>query len=151
MGNKLEYVGIERIKEIFGYIKDEFDKHVSISKWNEVEDKPFESLDAEALKVTDGVMSVNNEYVATTDDLGPIVESIDNLDQTVPNFTPYTEDEIDHLVWDEVVFEPKPDYTEEDIDAMLDSIDFSAIPQIGEMTSERLNEIWNEVFTDGDE
>ena len=56
-----------------------------------------------------------------------IYESIDAVDLASPILTPYTEEELYQLAWEDITVEEKPEYTEEELDAMLDEIDLSGI------------------------
>ena len=56
-----------------------------------------------------------------------IYNSIDAVDLASPILTEYTEDELYHLAWEEIEVKEKEEYTEAELDEMLDSLDLSGI------------------------
>ena len=54
-----------------------------------------------------------------------IYNSIDAVDLASPILTEYTEDELYHLAWEEIEVKEKEEYTEAELDEILDGIDFS--------------------------
>lgn len=148
---------------------------VGASSWEEVSDKPFESLDENTFEVKDGVLAISNievpiatseavgvvkpdDYTTEVDDNGAIKvqsgifatsQEVDEVSSEIPTLVPYTEEELFSIVWEQLSFEEKPEYTTEDLDAILDTIDFSGGgggSGAKEMTIETMNQIWDEVF-----
>lgn len=115
-------------------------------EWSDIKNKPFESIDTETLRVDENVLGVRTDNFASYDDLAEIKVDFDTLDKSVPDYVPYTNEEIYELVWDDVHFEDKPEYTTAELDAILDQIDFSGAN--GEMLEETFLAIWNEVFNE---
>lgn len=56
-----------------------------------------------------------------------IYNSIDAVDLASPILTEYTEDELYHLAWEEIEIKEKEEYTEAELDEMLDDLDLSGI------------------------
>ena len=54
-----------------------------------------------------------------------IYDAIDAVDLASPILTEYTEDELYHLAWEEIEVKEKEEYTEAELDEILDGIDFS--------------------------
>lgn len=54
-----------------------------------------------------------------------IYNAIDAVDLASPILTEYTEDELYHLAWEEIEVKEKEEYTEAELDEILDGIDFS--------------------------
>ena len=84
--------------------------------------KPDES----SMVVTeDGTLSPNFDVVANQDDVEYLKYCIDDMENIVPTFVDYEEDELYEMIWEKLEVIEKPEYTEEDIDALLDSIDIN--------------------------
>lgn len=75
--------------------------------------------------VNNGTIKVNTEVIATQESLSNVSDALDAVDTSVPNLVPYEEDELFNIAWNLVEIEEKPEYTKEDLDAILDTIDFS--------------------------
>lgn len=56
-----------------------------------------------------------------------IYSAIDAVDLASPILTEYTEDELYHLAWEEIEIKEKEEYTEEELDEILDGLDLSGI------------------------
>ena len=105
--------------------------------------------------VNNGTILVNTEVIATQNDIVDVNNSIDAVDMASPTLVPYDEDELYELAWNLVTFDEKPEYTKEELDAILDQISFggsgsggsgSGGASGGELSAADVTKLWNEAL-----
>ena len=112
-----------------------------------VEDSLYVSVDTNKPYWFDGINFNAFTAAISDEDMSAIENEIDAVDLSVPSLVEYTEDELYSLIWEDLDIDGKPEYTEADLDAILDQIDFSGGGGGGvEMSAAEMLAIWNTVF-----
>lgn len=113
-------------------------------EWEDIKNKPFESVNENTLMIREGVLEVNTEFgIATKEDIGDVFQDIRYVEGTVPDLISYTEEELDDLIDEQIHIDTKPSYTELELDDLLNHIN---IPATIEMKQERFYELWDSIF-----